>query len=651
MVKLKVGQPGPPSITYTLERTPWVRPSDWLPMPTVLETDEKFVMLVAIYPEYETLSFFRFQGAYTVDWGDGIVEDFVSNEFAYHTYNYSDPGLASANITSEGYKQVLITVTPQAGQNLTYVSFHQTHPDAGSRAHPNYVQEMVISMPNCNGGSWFIGGSNNWFMDCKKVTIVKTGPITTAYNTFSTFYELEEVDLSGFDTSQNENFNGMFASCYKIQEIPYFDTSSGLYFGSIFNSCRGLLSAPQLDTSNAIQMYYYYSDCRSLKEAHINIPNTVTRCERVFQNCYRLEKITGTIDTSGSTHPSVGLVAFFQSCFRLKEIPFHFDCTGVTNLSAFASGCYRIEKPPTFSNTSNVTNTSSMFNSCFELKYAPELDTSNVLYTNDMFSGCYVLRSVPAYNYSKVINAQRMFSACFEIDSFPDMDFSSATNLQQTFYSCRGLIDAPKITTTSVLENASYLFSYCYGLRTLPPAEYLDLSGATTLYQAVYTCNAVEELPNYNTSSCTNFAYAFGGLISLKQIPHFDTSQGTNFSHFLYADYLLEEIPLFDVSNGTDFTNAFRSMLRLQKMPALDFSNATNCTELFRDNQVCRKVEATGIGQTFSVYNNRMSTAELENLFTSLPTVSGKSVNIGANAGTATCDRTIATAKGWTVSG
>lgn len=49
----------------------WVRPTDWLTMPIVGSTEEKFVGLFAVYDLPENFIALQFEGNYTVDWGDG----------------------------------------------------------------------------------------------------------------------------------------------------------------------------------------------------------------------------------------------------------------------------------------------------------------------------------------------------------------------------------------------------------------------------------------------------------------------------------------------------------------------------------------------------------------------------------------------------
>ena len=101
----------------------WNRPSEWLPIDHLItEGEQKTVGLYAVWDDDNVLNnkfnnFCSFQvtGNYTVDWGDGsAVENFTSGAMAEHTYIY-------ANISSlvyNGYKQVIITITPQEGSKI-----------------------------------------------------------------------------------------------------------------------------------------------------------------------------------------------------------------------------------------------------------------------------------------------------------------------------------------------------------------------------------------------------------------------------------------------------------------------------------------------------------------------------------------------------
>ena len=92
----------------------WQRPADWLPMPTnITATDQIFVGLHAVIENSDNYCAFLFTtsaGQYRVDWGDGNVTLHNSGTIAQYQYNYAS--VSNSTLSSRGYKQVMIKVTP-----------------------------------------------------------------------------------------------------------------------------------------------------------------------------------------------------------------------------------------------------------------------------------------------------------------------------------------------------------------------------------------------------------------------------------------------------------------------------------------------------------------------------------------------------------
>jgi hypothetical protein len=70
----------------------------------------------------------------------------------------------------------------------------------------------------------------------------------------------------------------------------------------------------------------------------------------------------------------------------------------------------------------------------------------------------------------------------------------------------------------------------------------------------------------------------------------------------------------------------------------------TSCFSLAR-------IEAKEIKFTFSVASCKLSNTALNEIYTNLPTVTGQTITVTDNYGAPTDNATIATAKGWTVTG
>jgi hypothetical protein len=69
-----------------------------------------------------------------------------------------------------------------------------------------------------------------------------------------------------------------------------------------------------------------------------------------------------------------------------------------------------------------------------------------------------------------------------------------------------------------------------------------------------------------------------------------------------------------------------------------------NCSSLSR-------IQAKDFRFTFSVASCKLSATALNEIYTNLPTVTGQTITVTGNYGTAGDDPAIATAKGWTVTG
>ena len=63
------------------------------------------------------------------------------------------------------------------------------------------------------------------------------------------------------------------------------------------------------------------------------------------------------------------------------------------------------------------------------------------------------------------------------------------------------------------------------------------------------------------------------------------------------------------------------------------------------------RIQASNFRFSFSVANCRLGATELNEIYTNLPVVVGQTITVSNNVGTTGDDPTIATAKGWTVTG
>lgn len=343
----------------------------------------------------------------------------------------------------------------------------------------------------------------------------------------------------------------------------------------------------------------------------------------------------------------------FENCHNLVEA----DITTsdlLTSLSNSFNGCHSLQRIKV-SNTSKVTSFYNAFNGCMNLLEGPVLDTSSGTSFYAMFSRCGAMISVPEYNLSKATEVRLMFNACSSLKEIAGtLDLRAATKLDSLFADCFSLRQAPAILgPLASCDSAQNVFSGCSSLIETPE---LDLPVCTSLVNFAYNCFALKKIGKLITSaaltSVNRLAYS---CYSLKEGPEItNTSAVTDFSGLFQNCSSLLKMSLFDTSAGTSFNSMFWACPLLLEVPALNVANATSSgsySSMFTSTSMLQRIKATGFKYSFSVSSSLLDATALNELFGNLATVTAQTITISGNPGAAACDRSIATAKGWTVSG
>jgi hypothetical protein len=116
----------------------------------------------------------------------------------------------------------------------------------------------------------------------------------------------------------------------------------------------------------------------------------------------------------------------------------------------------------------------------------------------------------------------------------------------------------------------------------------------------------------------------------------------------------VKEIPDYNFSTVTAAGSIFSGCNQLEEIGALNLgaiSSSTNLNTWVANCFSLRRIRAYGMRFTHSIANCKLSAASLNEYYTNLPTVTGQTLTVSGNWGVATDDPSIATAKGWTVTG
>jgi surface protein len=638
----------------------WTRPEDWITLTAPASNEQKFVGLLGISNDNSNYVALLAQGNYTVDWGDGVTENFTSNTKASHQYTYS---AISSTITSDGFKQVLVTVTPQAGQNLTVIDLQQTFTRTNLTASAQ-IPWLDIAIAGTNLTTIKLTGSTSPTFTMgylQRVNIVSSN-LTSYASLFAYCTVLKNFTVNSNSTITNTS--NMFDGCISLESITLFNTASVTNMANMFDSCISLESVPLFNTASVASMSYMFVGCVSLKSVPLFNTASVTNMSSMFDSCTSLISIP-LFNTPVLANTS----SMFNGCSSLESVPL-FNTASVTNMSTMFYYCSSLKSVPLF-NTASVTTMNSMFSYCSSLESVPLFNTASVTSMSSVFSNCSSLESVPLFNTASVTTMTSMFSNCSSLESVPLFNTASVTGMISMFSNCSSLKSVPLFITTSV-TNMSSMFSNCISLKSVPLFNTASVTSMSTMF---YTCISLKSVPLFNTASVTTMTNMFDNCVSLESIPSFNTTSvvGTGFQYFAATTLSLKNLTISNavhtsigglLNSGSSFsplngsgTFAFSSSaVRAIKTISVNCSGVTAAPspQTFSTTGFTNvsSIIMTGMKYAFSVQGMRLDGTALDALYTSLGTAAGaQTLTVTTNHGTVDDTPSIATTKGWTVTG
>lgn len=164
----------------------------------------------------------------------------------------------------------------------------------------------------------------------------------------------------------------------------------------------------------------------------------------------------------------------------------------------------------------------------------------------------------------------------------------------------------------------------------------------------LYCSNLVSIAADGNFASVTSFAYAFWGCSSLTSFPSVELPACTTCYGAWANCSALTSVGAVNAPLSTSYWAAFYGDTSLTTIGAVNMSSATDIALVFSGPNLT-SLGAYGIQASFTS-GSSMNAAALNTLMSNLPiTATSKTITISSNPGYATCNTSIATAKGWTV--
>ena len=460
----------------------------------------------------------------------------------------------------------------------------------------NLTSVNLPDMPNCsNWGETFQGCRSIISMEIKSFPTVASVIISSMFNAC---VSLEYIKLPSSVSGGTTFASGLLCNgCTNLKSFIFpanFNTTS---LGSAFVSCSSLSSCI-LPTSipSLISLSSTFQNCSNLQE--ITLPTTVGATidiSNTFSNCFSLSKVE--IPSSYIIQQFIGT---FQSCANINNIilPNNAQNTHGSMSNTF-NGCSNLVSITMPTSMNSVTTLSGTFQNCTSLT-GVTLPTSlnSVTTTLNMFNGCSLLRTVTLPTSMSALNT---------------------TN--SMFVNCTNLETVTLPAATGLITTLSGMFNGCFALQsiTLPTTQLTTLSDITNMVNS-----------NYSLTGITNQQYL--GNTSTGSTIYVNATQAFNSAFNLLTLDFYTKFSKLDVVGLVTIKNKLNS-LRLR-------NNGTG--------------QYGGTSPQIDIRYTDLSQAALVQVFTDLPTVTSKTINITGATGAAALtapERAIATGKGWTITG
>jgi hypothetical protein len=471
-----------------------------------------------------------------------------------------------------------------------------------------------------------------------------------------------------------------FQNCYTLGSIDLPALPACVSYASAFQNCSSLTSfnlKSFTSTAQTINLSNILQNCGSL--VNVNLPatsvsGTVLTLSNAFGNCTSLLAITIPEINIDS------LTATFSGCSNLQSVTLPTSCPSLTTLATAFNACNslgEITLPTTV--TSGTIAMNSAFTNCFSLSSITIPSSYNISTLTLIFSGCYnlITANLPNNAQNSLTTLGSSFLNCYSLINLTlPTSLTGCTSLVSAFNGCNSLESISLPATMNSCTSMGSAFQYCYSLTSLTlPTSMTALTtgglggtfgGCISLKNLVFPATVSTGLTLINAINLAP------GLPSLETVT-FPTTQTTAITtlanNFNYCPGLTGAFNVDKLGNNSTATTTYVTGTTImgpnqaaRRLLSLDFTckfstfvfNGTVTKPLALNSLRLRNSgtgQYAGASPQINVSYTSLGTAALNQLFTDLPTITSKTINITGTPGAATCTRSIATAKGWTVTG
>ena len=427
---------------------------------------------------------------------------------------------------------------------------------------------------NINGGNVTVSENGIFELSTLKNTIILTWYNDSLDNLdflFESCSDVDEIDLSNFNTSNLKSMSGMFSGCFSLTS----------------------LNLSNLDTSKVYNMEYMFEDCLSLALLDLSIFETsvVESMKGMFDGCLSLV----SLDLSSFNTSEVQNMEFmFSDCSSLESLDLSsFHSSKVENMSFMFSGC---------SSLISLNLSNSINHKVKDMEY--------------MFSNCLslTLLNLSSFIASNVVNMKYMFANCSSLKllDLSNFDTSNADSLDYIFYNCSKLeyinLKMASISDKLYYNDTNSLSNiYSFTPYNLTVCSY-DERWNNLLNRTTYIIQCI------NNYCYQDFSESFknGNKCEICGPNYYQINNDTNFTNCTYYYYSMDSGTDIDISNTYNYSQEINGS-RFSNYIEEFFNNGSDQNNLFIGNHSSINIETDSlINSSKSLDSNIINNTEIQ---------------------------------------
>jgi hypothetical protein len=311
----------------------WTRPTEWLPLPDFAPSDNRSVVLMAIYENdlnYTVIAGGGGGSASTAYWGDG-TSTVTNGGYQVKEYDYvSLSGSVSVDEFGRNYKQVIIDIIIPNVVTATVIRLERNGTGIYQNKPSTYL-DLKAQSTTLNGFDLFY---NRYAPLLKRIDLsgLTVHPVYSLTN-LTKARRLEEIYLNYNITT---GYNSLYAYQQLIKEIGDINSNATLFTG--FFSYSNIKKIGNINLPNCTSIQAFAINCDVIEVGDVYAP-LATAVMQAFRDCVNLTKVGTITFSSGTTLVN----EMFYNC-NIEEIVITNSMANVTNVTNFVGASYNFKR-------------------------------------------------------------------------------------------------------------------------------------------------------------------------------------------------------------------------------------------------------------------------------------------------------------------